>query len=312
MAGNLGRTHLQPLERLPIFVDDVYVFRYLRREDCVYHAGRLSCTIGKDGSAKKTIARISIAVQGSIYGNGDIQTNIVYTIATKDKTQGSVIRETITCIEFDTNKTTLAKWKELYSNTQPAGIFVAKVDVSKIPMDKLQSLPVFERFLLAHVYGIYSIDYRQDFSGVLDRTALEDHLCESEGFREQGYLESAMRTDIPTILENTDSVGDHVCTWVRANNAGYTVRTKLYNKVVSNFDAGELREPIGGHLADCVDCPNEHLRNKFLHSDVQARGCTRIEVSLYACLPRDLSKIQRKKLLEKPCLWYPQREKVCL
>ena len=88
-------------------------------------------------------------------------------------------------------------------------------------MDKLQeSLPVFERFLLVHGYGIYSIDYTQDFSGVLDRKALLDHLCESVGFRQQGDLASAMRTDIPTILENTGSVGDHVCTWVRTNNAG--------------------------------------------------------------------------------------------
>ena len=91
-----------------------------------------------------------------------------------------------------------------------------------------------------------------------------------------------MRTDVPTILANTSSVGDHVCTWVLTSKAGYTVRTKAYNKVVSNFEAGEIREPIGGHLADYVDCPNEHLR-RSLHSDVQARGCTRIEVSLYAC-----------------------------
>ena len=74
-----------------------------------------------------------------------------------------------------------------------------------------------------------------------------------------------------------------------ARKAGYTVRTKAYNKVVSNFEAGEIRKPIGGHLADYVDCPNEHLRRTFLHPDVQARGCTRIEVSLYACRGGDLS-----------------------
>ena len=87
-----------------------------------------------------------------------------------------------------------------------------------------------------------------------------DHLCASEGFREQGDLASAMRADVPTILANTGSVGGHVCTWVRTSKAGYKVRTKLYNKVVSNFEAGEVREPIGGHLADYADCPNVHLR----------------------------------------------------
>ena len=156
--------------------------------------------------------------------------------------------------------------------------------MSEIPMDELQaSLPAFERLLLAHGYSIYCIDYTQDFSGVLDREALVDHLCASEGFREQGDLASAMRTDKPTILANTDSVGGHVCTWVHTSKAGYTVRKKAYNKVISNFEAGEIREPIGGHLADYVDCPNDHLRRTFLHPDVQARGCTRIKVSLYAC-----------------------------
>ena len=77
-----------------------------------------------------------------------------------------------------------------------------------------------------------------------------DHLCASEGFHEQGDLASAMRTDEPKILANTDSFGGHVCTWVRTSKAGYTVRTKVYNKVVSNLEAGEIREPIGGHLAD--------------------------------------------------------------
>ena len=157
-------------------------------------------------------------------------------------------------------------------------------------MDELQaSLPALERLLLAHGYGIYCIDYTQDFSGVLDREALVELLCASEGFREQGDLASAMRTDVPTILANTSSVGDHVCTWVRTSKAGYTVRTKTYNKVVSNFEAGEIREPIGGHLADYVDCQNEHLRRTFLHPDVQARGCTRFEVSLYACRGGDIS-----------------------
>ncbi|MEW8688307.1 MAG: hypothetical protein AB2556_21050 [Candidatus Thiodiazotropha sp.] len=45
-----------------------------------------------------------------------------------------------------------------------------KVDVSEVPIDELQaSLPAFERQLLAHGYGLYSIDYTQGFSGVLDR-----------------------------------------------------------------------------------------------------------------------------------------------
>ncbi|MEW8689202.1 MAG: hypothetical protein AB2556_25550, partial [Candidatus Thiodiazotropha sp.] len=100
-------------------------------------------------------------------------------------------------------------------------------------MDELQaSLPAFKCLLLGHGYGLYCIDYTQDSSGVLDREVLVDHLCASKGFHEQGDLALAMRADVPTILANTGSVGDHVCTWVRTSKAGYTVRTKLYNKVV--------------------------------------------------------------------------------
>ncbi|KAK3738127.1 hypothetical protein RRG08_027740 [Elysia crispata] len=306
LTGNLGRIHLRPLEGLSTFVDDVYVFGYLRREDCVVRGGSLSCTTGEGGAAKNTIHRIANAVYESVGKDpdgstrGHIQTNLVHTIAVRERTEGSAIRETIARIEFDTQEKALGKWRELYPGDEPAGLFVAKVDVSEIPMGELQaSLSAFERHLLPYGYGLYSIDYTRDFSGVLDRETLVEHLCAFEGFREQGDLADAMRDRTPTILENTDSVGNHVCTWVCTSEAGYTVRTKIYNKVVSNFEAGEVREPIGGHLADYVDCPNQHLRQTFLHPDVQARGCTRIEVSLYACSGWDLSAETATEVVEE-------------
>ena len=77
------------------------------------------------------------------------------------------IRATVSRIEYDIDKKAQAKWRELYPDTEPAGLFVAKVVMSEIPMDELQSsLPAFERLLLAHGYGIYCIDYTQDFFGV--------------------------------------------------------------------------------------------------------------------------------------------------
>ena len=91
---------------------------------------------------------------------------------------------------------------------------------------------------------------------------------------------SGEHSDKGTILNNTRSVGEHVCTWIHTA-IGYTVRTKIYSKVVSQFEAGEVNETFGGHLADYVDCPNQHLRRTFKHPAVQARGCTRIEASFY-------------------------------
>ena len=66
LSGNKGRTHLRPLSGLPTFVDNVYVFGYLRCEDCVAHRGSLSCTTGEHGSAKVVVARIPTAVRESL------------------------------------------------------------------------------------------------------------------------------------------------------------------------------------------------------------------------------------------------------
>ena len=126
-----------------------------------------------------------------------------------------------------------------------------------------------------------------------------EHLCASEGFREHGDLAWAMRTDKPTVLANTDSVGGHICTWVRTSAAWNTVQKKVYHKVVLNFEACEIGKPIGGHLADTADCLNDHLLCTFLHPDVQARGCTRIEVTLYACRGGDLSANTAKEAMEE-------------
>ena len=72
----------------------------------------------------------------------NIQTNIVHTLATRDNAEGGAIRATVSRIEYHTDKKAQAKWRELYPDTEPAGLFVAKVDVFEIPMGKLQaSLP---------------------------------------------------------------------------------------------------------------------------------------------------------------------------
>ena len=95
LAGNLGRTHLRPLPGLSTFVDDVFVFGYLRREDCVFHRGHLPCTTGEDSSAKNTVARISTAARESLGTAPDgttrcnIQTDIVHTLATRDNAEAS-------------------------------------------------------------------------------------------------------------------------------------------------------------------------------------------------------------------------------
>ena len=152
--------------------------------------------------------------------------------------------------------------------------FLAKIDVSGVEIAHLQEcLPMLARLLESRGDGTYQIDYTQDFSGVVDRKALVDHL-QANGFEIQG---PGILSGKGAILDNTSSVGDYVCTWLHEAR-GHTARTKIYNKVVSQFEAGEV---FGGHLADYVDRPNQHMRRTFERPAVQARGCTRVKGSYY-------------------------------
>ena len=295
LAANLGRTNLRSLEGLPAFVDDIFVFGYLSREECVFRKGKLSCTSGEQGAAKIVVASIANALERALGKRGYMQTAIVHTVAAGNS-GSSTIRATIAKIEKNTLYKAKRKWEEIHPQKKIAGYFVAKCDVSEVPLEELHTgLHVFEKCLEGYGYGIYSIDYTQDFSGVLDRKALVGHL----GFRKAGDFCAAIDEKEPTILENTDNVGEHVCTWISTTEEGYTTRTKIYNKVVSNFEAGEIREPVGGHLAEYANCPNQHLRQTFLHPEVQARGCTRIEVSLYGCRQNQLSSKKATDCIEK-------------
>ena len=140
-------------------------------------------------------------------------------------------------------------------------------------------------------FGLYQIDYTQDFSGTLVRPALVRHLESVHQFFQQNGF--AFPENGGCILDNTKSVGDHVCTFIQTRTAS----TKFYNKVVCQFEAGDVREPIGGHLAHYTDNTNRHLRRNMLHQDVQRRGCTRVEISLYACDTEDLSQTVVEELI---------------
>ena len=262
LFGHQGRTSLEPLDGLPPFVDDIFVYGYVREKDLFSVGGKVLCS-----NATSIVAKVSTAARET-YGRF-LHPSMVHTVR-----GGGLVRSTIGWIE--TRIPAKNNWIDLYGE-DPAAVFVCKVDTSELSIEEVQAgIVQFAKLLAAHAMGIYSVDYTQDFSGTLDREALVESLehlglvRQDDGGEREG-----------TILENTHSVGEHVCTWVRNGK-----RTKIYNKIVSNFEAGEVQKPMGAKLAEYVDCPNEHLRKTFHHPEVQKRGCTRVEISVYG---RDFS-----------------------
>ena len=115
------------------------------------------------------------------------------------------------------------------------------------------------------------MDYTQDdFSGVLDRKALVEHLCKVYIFQVKNKGNNGWDFDNQTIFININSVEKHVCTWLNSSINGYTTRTKVCNKIVAQLKRGHA-EKFDGKLCEYMDCHSDHLCKTFLHPDVQER-----------------------------------------
>lgn len=162
----------------------------------------------------------------------------------------------------------MGKGKDVYA------YFVAKFDTSGSELANVsKKYGKLWRRIWASGMDMYCIDYTQDFSGTLDQTAMVEHLLANE-YRMQDSWDD-MEESLSTILDNISSVGNNVCTFL-PKYGDETVRCKYHNKIVSNFEAGEVREKFGGHLAEYIACPHERKRNTFLHPNVQERELCRL------------------------------------
>ena len=295
LRGNTGRTHLAPLPGLPPFVDDIYVYGRLEEKDIVRVGGRISCTTGPNGAAARTVSQISLFAR-AVWPPEEhkwIHVFIANTVATNS---GTRIPQTIEGIEEEDEGRLAKTWADIHGGARAAAYFVAKLDVSELPFKALQAgLPQLQRQLVANGMALYQVDYTQDFSGTLDREELVRHLEEAHHFCYQD--EPAKENTQGCILDNTDSVGNHVCTfvWSAGNRA---ISTKFYNKLVLQIEAGDVRGQFGGHMSGIVASTNQHLRRTLAHRDVLARGCTRLEISIYGCLVEELDAGKAGTMLE--------------
>ena len=277
--GHQGKTHPQEIEGFGLFVDDLYIYGYLGREDIAYNPkGGISCTQGANGSACCIVELLRSLVRRTIGKNSNLpHINIMHTVEIANQ-QNSSILKTVVGIEKKTQ--TRKKWEEI-NNRQAFGVFVAKVDVSNITIQELQKYtPDLEKLLFTNGFYIYCVDYTRDFSGTMDKKDLIAYLLEYENFKMEGDTNTENIENKNIILNNSASVGRNVLTYIRTDGENLT-RIKWYNKIVSNFEAGEVRQQFGGHLYDYVYSSNERLRRLFWHPDAKSRGIARLEVSLY-------------------------------
>ena len=275
---NSGKTFLKQIPNFNTFVDDIYVYGYLRKEDVVYDTtGKVYCTQGEIGSASCIIEHIRSIVKQTIGKNSNLpHVNIMHTINFKKDGNGNILK-TIRSIEKEKDVCTAWKNRTLQ---EPEAVFVVKIDVSNILIEELQKyMEEMEQNLLVNGFFIFSVDYTQDFSGTLNKEDLIDYLLE-EGFAMEGLGFTMEGENNKIILKNDNNVGRNVLTYLRIEEEKI-FRIKAYNKFVSNIEAGDVRSQFGGHVYDSACSSSNRLRNLFCSEDVKNRGVTRLEISVY-------------------------------
>ncbi|MEW8688581.1 MAG: hypothetical protein AB2556_22435 [Candidatus Thiodiazotropha sp.] len=127
-------------EGLPVFIDYIYMYGYLWKEDCVVCKGLPLLHNRREHSVKRVVARVAWAAH-EVFGRKYMQTSIVHMLTIHGG--GRAILSTIARIESDTDEKAKKAWQGQHPGAKQVG--VAKVDVSEVPMAELQAaLPAFE------------------------------------------------------------------------------------------------------------------------------------------------------------------------
>ena len=146
--------------------------------------------------------------------------------------------------------------------------------MSNIPLEKIQNnILDLEIKLFGISYAIYCVDYTQDYSGTMQRCKLINYFLENLPFRMQG-CDGAIDAEY-TIFDSVQSVGRNVLSFIHENRKTKNLhRVKLYNKIVSNFEAGEVRSCMGGiwrimYILPTKDYGKYSKRKKYNKEDLQ-------------------------------------------
>ena len=230
-----GLTHLRPLRGLPMFIDDLYLYMYIHEEQIekIGNAGKVIFK-GGEGGAISNIGKKLAAITNEVFG-AKCRQKVVFSLnlSNNERKVGNIIFQTVMRIRTRGGDRAWVGFCKYYGdNTKPVALIKYKIDTSILPFQTvLDGLPSLERRLNQLGAGLMSIDYTQDFSGVLERVSLENYLIEKKGFtrNDDGDYRSDENLFItPTIVNCEKESGRNIVKYVKSVGS-MTCVVKYYN-----------------------------------------------------------------------------------
>ena len=143
----------------------------------------------------------------------------------------------------------------------------------------------FIRSMSYNMIGMFlkDIDISMDYSGSFDKYEVVECLISNEGFKLAGTSGDADRI----IVDNDSRVGRNCLTFMEAID-GFTMRQKIYNKMVQILESKSVRSTVGCHWKDWVCQTDTRLADA--RDKARDRGLTRAEVTFYieSLIPSDV------------------------
>ena len=314
-----GLTCLKPLKGLPDYIDDLYIFKYIHKSEIDENTiknKKIFLNKGKDASASLILKKFTSITTEVFESFCDQKITHLVNLQNEKEKENSTIYQTLKFIERRTGRKAFYGYTQYYDCKNPIAVIKCKVNTSKLSLKKvLTNLNKLEKRLNLLGAGLMSIDYTRDLSGVLEKKRMIEHFLKL-GFNEQAenknhyiineftkfhtWEEKTVNNededeDKIKIIDSDSTCGRNTFKYIK-NIGSVCCVVKYYNKIVSNFEAGDVQQKIGSHLAEYAFTHScEHLEKTFRHPDVVERGLTRLEISIHGFNP----KINYSRMLEE-------------
>ena len=119
---------------------------------------------------------------------------------------------------------------------------------------------------------INDIDFTRDYTGVIDKEEVIQHLLQTED-----YSTNAEDYTPYHILSNDNAVSKNCLTILQEDLV--RVRYKFYNKFVQMVESPSVRNAVGNHYANWINCPEHILRDTI--PKATETGLLRLETTFY-------------------------------